>query len=386
MAIADGIARHGPMALSVAVVTHPCRATLVERIRQCEPRLEMTLHSGRSPDPSPDDALANVLSAWHAVHPAATHHLVLQDDVLPCDHFLDHLADATACAPGRAFAMFAEWGSKTAQVIRLAALNGNGWAAIADPWLPAPAVLMPAGMARGFAAYLHESVRGPEKRDAFLMLSYLKSLDMEAVVSVPNLVEHDLPLMDSLLPNGKVRGPRRTACAAARSPGPWPSGITRLPRILPYHSPHDLGAAMLSDWDGCYGWTTVPAFAWLAERGWSLGDIDAGFRAAVARNGLDMERAPLGTDAVRESWIAAFTLGWVAGDAPGPASAGGGAHPSGTDDMASAALRTLAAGPFRRVLAPALLDRWSDLASAMLADAVRCGRAAATPLASDVPA
>jgi hypothetical protein len=370
--VTDGLTRHGPFAVSAAVITHPSRGRLVERLRRREPRLRFTLHSGPSPECSMENALASVLSAWRAVPPGATHHLVLQDDVLPADRFLDHLANAIACAPERAFSMFSEWGSKTAQTIRLAALSGHGWAAVADPWLPAPAVVMPADMARGFAEYLQVRLREGEKRDAFLLLSYLASLGSEPVVSVPNLVEHDLPLVESLLPNGKVRGPRRAACPAGRPPGPWPPGVTRLPPCLPYHSPHDLGAVILSEWDGHYGWQTTPAFSWLAERGWSLPDIDGGFRQTVARTGIDMDAAPLGADAIRESWLAAFTLGWISGDAFRGA---GWTCAADLRETPAAALRSLAAGAFRRVLAPRLLDSWSDRAVPMLADAVLCGHA-----------
>lgn len=362
----------GPFRVSTAVVSHPRRAGDVARLRGHEPRLRMSVHTGSSPEPSADNALSNVLAAWRAVADSATHHMVLQDDVTPCPGFLAHLETAIDGDPDRAFSMFCEWGSKTAQLVRIAALTGAGWAAMADPWVPAPAVVMPAEQARGFAAYLEEHIHRGEKRDAFLLLTYLSELGRQAVVSVPNLVEHDVPFAPSLLPNGKVRGPRRTAClAAARPPRtPWPSEVSVLPADLPYHSPHDLAASVLSDWDGYYGWRTTPAFEWLAGHGWSLAGLGVEADAALARLGPAADCAPLGADSLRESWIGAFALGHVIG----PGRLRMGSLPE-ADHLARTALRSMA-GTYRRVLAPRLLDEWAALAPPLLADAILAGAAA----------
>lgn len=366
----------GDFRVSTAVVTHRRRDALVSRLRRGAPDLRMTAHRGGSWETSPDDALSNVLSAWRDVPPGATHHLVLQDDVTLCPGFLDKLERALSGSPGGCFSMFCEWGSKTAQLVRMAALSGAGWATVADPWLPAPAVVMTAELACGFAAFLERRVRDGERRDAFLLLEYLAGVGELALVSVPNLVQHDVPLSTSLLPNGKVRGPRRAACLAGPgTPAPRPS-VVRLPEVLPYHSPHDLAASVLSDWDGHYGWTTTPAFEWNASRGWSPFRTDEAVRAAIADAAVDLDDLPLGFDAIRESWLGAFTLGRVMAD-NGLEVRMGNANDAG--GLAGTALRTLAAGTFRRVLAPRLLDAWSDTAVPLLAGALVAGATSSPP-------
>jgi len=364
----------GPYAVSVAVVTHRARSGMLAAFERSWPDVRFTAHSGGAAVPSPDDALTGVLSAWRAVGTGATHHLVLQDDVSLCPGFLDQLATSLSADPGRTFSMFTEWGSKTAQVVRIAALTGAGWAGVGDPWLPAPAVVMPAATARGFAGYLAEQLSLGEKRDAFLLLSYLDTLGQQALISVPNLVEHDVPFRPSLLPNGKVRGPRRTgALAGARVPA-WPAEIVPLPAELPYHSPHDLVASVLSDWDGDYGWTAVPVFEWLGARGLSEAVLSELFAEGVGLAGVTPDRCPVGYDSVRESWLSAFGVGWIIAET-GRTLLGPAADPW-QRELADTALRTMAAGPFRRVLAPALLDEWAAQAVPLLRVALEQGGAA----------
>jgi hypothetical protein len=360
--------------LSAVVMTHPLREGMARRIVDAAPDIEFRLIVDDCHDISPDGAVRTALRAWQQVEPGATHHLVLQDDVTLRAAFSMALRAAIGTDPDRPFSLFSEWGSKTAQVIRMAAFLGSGFAAVADPWMPAPAVLLPAELARAFAGYLAANIGRGEKRDAFLLYRFLRAEGYPVMVCVPNLVQHDDPLHTSLLPNGKARGPRRTACYIDE-PGTaecWSAWAYDRPAILPYHSPHDLVASVCTAPDEDNIWTSEPAFVWLGERGWSLGDLDGGFRAALHRCVLPEDGQPLGHDALKESWIAAFTTGWVlAADCQ--------AHvdPRNLSDIQRAALGTMAAGPYRRVLSDAGLRYVQGVLVGYLADGVAAGLSAA---------
>lgn len=368
----DRLTPVGDHLVSVVVMTHGSRAGLLGELVAAEPRLRLTIVRDDSPESSPDHALRTALRAWHSVAAGATHHLVLQDDVVPCPRFVERLGSAIDCDPARPFALFSEWGSKTAQVIRLAALSGCGWAEVADSFLSAPAVLMPAGMAREFAEFLARRMSDGEKRDAFLLHHYLRSVGWDPVVCVPNLVEHDHPLRPSLLPNGKVRGPRRTACFAGSTPlaTTWPVGVRNLPPYLPYHSPHDLIASVLTDRDGDGTWRTEPAFAWFGGRGLSLDDLTCLADDSMRRVGLTGDSLPLGMDAVRESWLGAFATGWLLAES---GSLGDPSRPVNQGPVQSTALRTMAAAAYRRVLSPQLLDRIQVELAPLVTEALTTG-------------
>ncbi|GAB1690765.1 hypothetical protein [Krasilnikovia sp. M28-CT-15] len=361
----------GGYRLSAVIMSHPTRARLVERLQRSCPTLDFQVVMDDSAQPSPDGALATALRAWSSVVDDATHHLVLQDDVIPCLDFAVRLSRAIGSDPDRVFSLFSEWGSKTAQMIRIAALGGYGWATVADAFLPAPAVLMPAESAVEFARFLALRLAEGEKRDAFLLLHYLRDHGRQPQVCVPNLVQHDDPLQASLLPNGKVRGPRRTACypGSAALPDPWPPQIRQLPQYLPYHSPHDLVANVCFSPDADQGWQTVPAFAWLAERGWSLTDLDELFRESIRIAGLQLDDEPLGYDSLKESVISAFVTGWVLDEGQDLRAF----DPDHLSAIQLSALGTMAAGPFRRVLSVRQLNHLETAMRPLLTNAILRG-------------
>jgi len=376
----------GSYQLSVVIMSHPSRVHMAERLVDACAKLDVQVIMDRSAQVSPDGALATALRAWQSVADGATHHLVLQDDVIPSPDFAGRLSRAIDADPDRVFALFSEWGSKTAQTVRLAALGGYGWASVADAFLPAPAVLMPATTAKDFAGYLADRVAKGEKRDAFLLFHYLRAQGRQPQVCVPNLVQHDVPLHISLLPNGKVRGPRRTACypGSAALPDRWPREIYQLPEHLPYHSPHDLVAGVCSTPDAENTWKIVPAFVWLAERSWSLTDIDELFRELVRRRGIQLEDEPLGFDSLKECVVAAFVTGWVLAES----SQGDWRpfDPDGLPEIQRIALATMAAGPFRRVLSVRQLDHLESTLPPLLADAIIRGAQARNTFTSSAQA
>ncbi|NEE50650.1 hypothetical protein G3M55_39350, partial [Streptomyces sp. SID8455] len=78
-------------------------------------------------DPSPEagpGALRTARAAWAAVAPDATHHVVLQDDVVPCREFAAQVAHAVRELPDTPLALYANWNSWNGAATRAAALQG----------------------------------------------------------------------------------------------------------------------------------------------------------------------------------------------------------------------------------------------------------------------
>src|SRR4051812_27366794 len=94
--------------ISVAVMYHPAREGMLSRIAQaCLPLRPVPVA-----DPAPDafpSPLRTAKRAWAALGADATHHLVLQDDVLLVDGFSAHLHEAVAARPHDALALYAHW-------------------------------------------------------------------------------------------------------------------------------------------------------------------------------------------------------------------------------------------------------------------------------------
>ncbi|WP_305783562.1 hypothetical protein [Symbioplanes lichenis] len=340
-------------------MSHVERVASASRVRASLSDMDVRVVTGGDGEPSPELALRTAARAWNSIAPGATHHLVLQDDVLPCANFAAMLTTAVRARPSACFSLFAEWASLSGQSARLAAIAGCPWAPVVDEFMPAPAVLLPAEVARGFADHLEAALGGPERRDAFLLASYLEQRGETPYVLVPNLVEHDVPVVPSLLPNGKVRGPRRSACYAGQLPAPETTLVgtpdeLAYPALLPYHSRDDLVSFMLSRAGGRGRWERDPVFRWARGRGWDLRTLHA-----LADEVRPRRTPAIGADLRREFWLSGFAAGFVLR-----------AHLPDDDDLSQRlrtdmprlALRTMATGPLRRLLAePVLLSEGANI-------------------------
>lgn len=198
----------GPILLSGAVMTHPARLAAAERLRDALPELGLVI--ALDPDPGkPGSAARNAQRAWGMAAPAATHHLVLQDDADPCPRFVPTLLDAVAERPEAAISLFTEWGSQTSYAVRLAVLLGSRWAPVLDPYTPTVGLVLPAAVARAFSG---EAVLFADQDDVS-MAALLRRSGVESWVTVPNLLDH--AAQDSLVGNDYM-GPRHAAHL-----GPW---------------------------------------------------------------------------------------------------------------------------------------------------------------------
>jgi hypothetical protein len=167
-------------------------------------------------DPNPHGvpfALRSSRLAWSLVGETATHHLVLQDDVVPVDDFWARIHEAVAVHPDKAMAFYANWNSKNGAFMRMAATVGAEWAqACEHEDAPSLAVLLPRAHALGFAEWAAKLADATEDDEA--LTRYLRSVQTPLYVSVPSLVEHE---GDRSIVGNERHGSRRSACFSRRA-------------------------------------------------------------------------------------------------------------------------------------------------------------------------
>jgi hypothetical protein len=215
------------MRISAAIMTHPSRIPYAEELRDHLPELNPTIVVDPAPEEGPS-ALRTARLAWQAIADDATHHLVLQDDAIPCHDFAWHLGRAVAANPDCPLSLFTEWGSETAYAVRLAALCGASLTDVVDCYIPTVGLVLPADLAREFSVY--SDYDGPHDDIALRFL--LRSFGVPALITVPNLVDHaGLP---TILGGPIGRGTDHSACWLP-DPGPIHWEINS-PSAVPYLS------------------------------------------------------------------------------------------------------------------------------------------------------
>lgn len=340
--------------LSTAIMTHPARADEAAALAASLPELAPVVVVDRSEPGSGN--LGNALRAWARIGEDATHHLVLQDDVLPGEDFAEQVRRAVAARPEDAVSLFCEWGSRSASLVRAAAWHGWGWARAIDLYTPSQGLVMPRAAAEGFAAL--DDTGGP---DDHALVRYLRDKDISNVVTVPNLLEHDD--RPSLTANG-FQGRRSSACAADASTADFHTPVAgdRLER-LPYVS----WMRVFAEW--CYCGPLHEDYAWVGEaidtglpEGLRKADLAGAFRSDLDAAGTELSET-VGEVTLFEFWIAHFGLGRVqpgtVDEAPGP--------------LAEAAFATALPGAFRRFLSTRALDALGPAAARLAMAAFRRG-------------
>lgn len=174
--------------ISVSVMAHPKRAPQAESLAA-----ELTNLPTRvvfDPDPNgPPSSVRVAALAWRPWDDSATHHLVIQDDVLLHPQFTTQLRDAVRSQPHAALSFFSEWGSFTSHAVRVAAFTGAPWVRQPDTYLATVAMVLPTSHAHRFADALARSDADlPDDHAAF---QYVRDNNLRHYVSNPNLVEHD---------------------------------------------------------------------------------------------------------------------------------------------------------------------------------------------------
>lgn len=198
--------------VSVAVQTHPLRDHL-------SLPLAATLGAERVVDPDPH----HIRSPWrtyrHALETTpvwATHRLIVQDDVVPCDGFLDAVAAAVAARPGRLLSFFVGGHPvENARALFDACGRGEAWAELGNRrWCPVLALVWPVEFVEPLLGYVDAQRWPPTFRsDDEIVGRWLRHAGKLALASVPSLVEHP-DVEPSLLGKRALAGRDPGRCAA----------------------------------------------------------------------------------------------------------------------------------------------------------------------------
>lgn len=268
--------------ISLAIATHPVRKELAEALAQaCEPVPADIIYD---PDPDgPPSALRTAALAWSSAPSWATHHVVLQDDVRPCNSFEVALRRTLRLEPTAVMSLFTLWTGKGSQLVRLAATADFRCVGAADlSCLSSPGLAMPVDHALEYGKYLAEGSPITGWRDAAKLQDFVRERRLPVILSVPCLIEHDIVTSTSLLPHRARKGIRKAAYFEPNLSSDQRSATfrhLRSLRALPYLSDDDIRGYV------CEGSTDLRrAWEWLESVGRSVTDLEASWRAELTRS------------------------------------------------------------------------------------------------------
>ncbi|MFE5996928.1 MULTISPECIES: hypothetical protein [unclassified Streptomyces] len=216
--------------ISAAVMAHPRRAAEAARLADALPGWGTEVVVDPAPEAGPG-ALRTARAAWAAVAPDATHHVVLQDDVVPCRDFAAQVAHAVRELPDAPLALYANWNSWNGAATRAAALQGASWVpAVPGEWTPSLALVLPRADVEALLAAVPPDTAGPDPDDTVLARE-LGRRGRRVLIPVPHWVEH---ADGASLVGNDVYGPRHSACFADDTDGgPDPAGgVAAAPDVL----------------------------------------------------------------------------------------------------------------------------------------------------------
>ncbi|MGW7050463.1 hypothetical protein [Streptomyces sp. NPDC054887] len=350
--------------LSAVVMSHPRRAEQAAELCRRHPELGLTVVSDPEPG-GPPSAWRTARLAWRSIAPGATHHLVLQDDLVLVPGFAARVRQAVAARPHDPLSLFAEWGSRTASSVRIAAAHGLSWAPVVDDYIPCAALVMPVGIARGFDAFA--AARSTESDpDDVVLLEYLAHLGVKAWATVDNLAQHDA--VESLVGNTTM-GIRQSVnfdgTPARRKM--TDSSLTGLTAIPYYDWWSQQATLFVPDENTVDGWGQIRSRPALNR--WRIDPADVEEELVALLPGLP-DTGPLldrvSRIVVSEIWTTAFLTGLVVGET--------GAEPSiAPGTPAASALATLPAGALRRVVPVRWLPRVGELLGPVVLAGVAAG-------------
>ncbi|MEW9338283.1 hypothetical protein [Streptomyces tanashiensis] len=200
--------------MSVTIMTHPARSAMASNLVGLlggEAKVVMDPDPGGVPNP-----LRTSVEAWTAFEEGSTHHLVLQDDVVPSADLLSVARSAAAKFPRSAVAFYTNWDGPDGAAVRLGALAGAGWvSAIDEIYTPTLALMLPVDHAARFSEEARSVVSARREDDA-VMLDYLQRHQVPVLLSIPNLIEHQG--IESIAGNSAERW--RSACSHGISDRP----------------------------------------------------------------------------------------------------------------------------------------------------------------------
>lgn len=349
--------------VSAAVMAHPDRLAAAEGIAAATGLTSARVALDPCPD-GPPTAMRSARVAFASADERATHHLVLQDDVAVPVGFAAAVGHLVDVQPDAVLSLFAEWGSRTATLVRWAAFLGASFVPMINPYVPTQAVVMPRCSALDAAAFLRDDAT-LEEPDDMALLRFVRARGLEPLVAVPNLVEHlDRP---SLTRNDD-HGLRHASCLGPDAAAWGDGSVLDAPRLVPYAPWYGDGVAVLID-------PTQPPHTDHRRTGEVLSvalgsgrPLEEAFARHLAGQGVEPGAF---RDRLYQVWLTAAAMGAVQEDRwPGT-----GAQVRGrtTEPVARHALETLTPGALRRWVSPSVLAPQRGRLAEMMLDAIELG-------------
>ena len=174
--------------LSITIMGHPDRSDLIEKIKDKldDPRVNIAL------DTENLGCWGNAKRAWEMADPNSTHHLVIQDDVMPCNNFIEGAEKALRFNPDKLVSFFSLY-----KIADKAEADNHSWFTSNKGW--GQALCMPSHWIPHYLEWCKENIQ-PDypscdaRFSAFAMANNLKVWNTN-----PSLVEH-------IEPNNSVMG------------------------------------------------------------------------------------------------------------------------------------------------------------------------------------
>jgi hypothetical protein len=357
-------------------MAHPARAEAARTLQKALPELAPEIIFDPQPD-GPPTTLRTARLAWRATDPQATHHLVLTDDVLPSPAFARQLGEAVAARPHDPLSFFCMWSTRNSFAFRLAALHGATWVQNVSSYVPCQALAVPVGLAGEIADFLeHEAVIGKgsvsyhDNEDDMSVHKCLRRLGVQALLSVPSLVDH--PRRASLL--GHPAEQPTVALMGDDDPPPdWFAPPYR-PGCVP-HVHYNTVRAMCDRYDDeTARWVSTSTEQYFSGRGVYVSDL-VGWVVAAAGSDPDLDAVVrrIGLGPVYQLWITACALGRVFADEVAPRDGLRELQAALERPAAAHALATMTGGALHQVLWPDELAAVTPTLDAMVIEAVRRG-------------
>ncbi|WP_433331258.1 hypothetical protein [Spirillospora sp. CA-294931] len=179
-----------PIRIGTVIMHHPRRTERLPRlIEACGPLAPRVVA-----DPDPDGVpspLRTAKRAWADIEDGVTHHLVLQDDIVPVPGFAAQLRAAVAARPDHGISMYSHWDSpQNSYLVRRAAVAGTAWAPLAPAeWTPTQGFVLPVDQARRLAAYL-AGIPDDVQDDDEMVVIFCRKQGVPVAATVPHLLDH----------------------------------------------------------------------------------------------------------------------------------------------------------------------------------------------------
>ena len=277
-------------------MAHPKRAESARALVARAPQGALSVVMDPDPSGAPS-ALRTALVAWSSIEAAATHHLLVQDDMILSNTFFERARRAIEVMPDAALALFSLWDSRNGAAVRLGALAGARWVPAVNEYTPCAAIILPKNVAAGYVDYAR-NCHGTWPED-ILMHRYLRSAGVRTFIGVPNLAEHqDL----SSLAGNAFRGPRLSACFLPADPAAGEDNRLAVLSAVPFFKNGTAQCAVRIPGSRRPRWQHLECEQYL--RGWGVPVEDLRSRLPRIAAGLD----PAAAWGV---WLTSYTLGIV---------------------------------------------------------------------------